>query len=352
MNLTDPGQEGQLVSVAFDMCAFEVRVDWFKGRCYEEHVCYHKRFTRYQCFEGIEKGGGGPFHPDLLVFESTKQDGKEIGVRVGREFYQLLPFALSRDAKCTYAVRPGVTGVPTSNGHLLALFVLKQLSPESGGRVVGESLELDEVSEAVPDVPESAVEGEAVPAPVSDREVVKAVARVKAVVPEPVRGHVAVGRKLKLAYIPGEMFALGSFDGLCLGEIETYRIVRTFAKQAGGGSELYYNQVGISQLCGLLEGRKADMLVRRKDEKRREIERIRTSLTSVRRYIKGLMKRGLFERVARGRPKRKRDGRSYVSRYQVAMSERQRFKMLIERKKRRGTERPYARLFRGLVPIP
>ncbi|MBA7552862.1 hypothetical protein ES705_45439 [subsurface metagenome] len=208
------------------------------------------------------------------------------------------------------------------------------------------------MSEAVPDVADSAFEGEAVPAPVSDREAVKAVARVKAVVPEPVRGHVPVGRKLKLAYIPGEMFALGSFDGLCLGEIETYRIVRTFAKQAGGGSEFYYNQVGISQLCGLLEGRKADMLVRRKDEKRREIERIRTSLTSVRRYIKGLMKRGLFERVAKGRPKRKKDGRSYVSRYQVAMSERQRFKMLIERKKRRGDKRPYARLLRGLVPIP
>jgi hypothetical protein len=218
--------------------------------------------------------------------------------------------------------------------------------------MVGESLVIDEVSEAVPDVPESGVKGEAVPAPVSDREGVKAVARVKAVVPEPVRGHVAVGRKLKLAYIPGEMFALGSFDGLCLGAIETYRIVRTFAKQAGGGSDFYYNQVGISQLCGLLEGRKADMLVRRKDEKRREVEKIRTSLSRVKVYVVRLMKRGLLERVARGRPKRRKDGRSYVSRYQVAMSERQRFKMLIERKKRRGAKRPYARLFRGLVPIP
>ncbi|MBA7538261.1 hypothetical protein ES705_30535 [subsurface metagenome] len=352
MNLTDPGQEGQLVSVAFDMCAFKVRVDRFKGRCYEEHVCYTEPFSRYQCIEGIEKAPRGRLDPDLLAFESTKQDGKEIGVRVGREFYQLLPFGLSRDVKCTYAVRPGVTGVPTSTGHLLALFILKQLSPESGGRMVGESLELDEVSEAVPDVPESAVKGEAVPAPVPDREDVKAVARVEAVVPESVRGHAPVGRKLPLAYIPGEMFALGSFDGLCLGAIETYRIVRTFAKQAGGGSEFYYNQVGVAQLCGLLEGRKADMLVRRKDEKRREVEKIRTSLSRVKVYVVRLMKRGLLERVSRGRPKRRKDGRSYVSRYQVAMSEKQRFKMLIERKKRRGAKRPYARLLRGLVGTP
>jgi len=218
--------------------------------------------------------------------------------------------------------------------------------------MVGESLVIDEVSEAVPDVTESAVKGEGVPAPVSDREDVKVVARVKAVVPKPVRGHAPVGRKLPLAYIPGEMFALGSFDGLCLGAIETYRIVRTFAKQAGGGSESYYNQVGISQLCGLLEWRKADMLVRKKDEKRREIEKIRTSLTRVKGYVAGLMKRGLVERVSRGWPKRRKDGRSYVSRYQVAMSEKQRFKMLIERKKQGRNKRPYARLFRGFVPIP
>ena len=352
MRITDAGREGQVIQVIFDMDVFKLSVDWLKGPGYKEHVCYTEGFSRYQCFEGIEKAPDGRFDPYLLPFENASGDGQKIGVRVGREFYDVLPFRGIRDAICTYAVRPGFEGVPTSTGQLLALFVLKQFSAECPARMVGERLVIDEVSEAVPDVQESAVESEPVPAPVSDREAVKAVARVEAVVTEPVRGHVPVGRKLKLAYIPGEMFALGSFDGLCLGEIETYRIVRTFAKQAGGGSEFYYNQVGISQLCGLLEGRKADMLVRRKDEKRREIERIRTSLTSVRRYIKGLMKRGLFERVARGRPKRKRDGRSYVSRYQVAMSERQRFKMLIERKKRRGTERPYARLFRGLVPIP
>jgi len=334
MNLTDPGQEGQLVSVAFDMRALKMRVDWFKGRCYEEHVCYHKGFTRYQCFERIEKGGGGRFHPYLLVFESTKQDGKEIGVRVGREFYQLLPFALGRDAKCTYAVRPGVTGVPTSTGHLLALFILKQLSPESSGRMVGESLVINEVSEAVPDVPESAVKGEAVPAPVSDREDVKAVARVEAVVAEPVRGHVPVGRKLPLAYIPQEMFDLGSFDGLCLGEMETYRIVRTFAKQAGGGSKFYYNQVGILQLCEILERRVADMLVRRKDERRREIEKIRMNRENVRNYVLGLIKRGLLERPVKGRPTSPEYGPGYVSKYQVAMSEYQRFRMLIERKKK------------------
>ncbi len=352
MNLTDPGQEGQLVSVAFDMVAFKMRVDYFKGPGYEEHRSYKEGFGRYHCFEGIEEAPRGRFDPDLLRFESTEKDGKEIGVRVGREFYDRLPFAVVRDAVCSYVVRPGITGVPTSTGQLLALFVLKQLSAECPARMVGGRLVIEELSEAVPDVPESGEVAEAVPAPVSDREVVKAVARVKAVVPKPVRGHAPVGRKLPLAYIPGEMFALGSFDGLCLGEIETYRIVRTFAKKAGGDSEFYYNQVGVAQLCGLLEGRKADMLVRRKDEKRREVEKIRTSLSRVKVYVVRLMKRGLLERVARGRPKRKRDGRSYVSRYQVAMSERQRFKMLIERKKRRGAKRPYARLLRGLVGTP
>jgi len=34
MRLTEEGQEGQLVSVAFDMGAFEVGVDWFEGPCY------------------------------------------------------------------------------------------------------------------------------------------------------------------------------------------------------------------------------------------------------------------------------------------------------------------------------
>ncbi|MBA7551891.1 hypothetical protein ES705_44442 [subsurface metagenome] len=352
MRITDAGREGQVVQVIFDMDVFKLSVDWLKGPGYKEHVCYTEGFSRYQCFKGIKKARRGPFDPYLLPFESAGGDRQKIMLSVGREFYDVLPFRGIRDAICSYTVRPGVEGVPVSTDQLLALFVLKQFSAECPARMVGERLVIDEVSEAVPGVPESGVKGEAVPAPVSDREVVKAVARVKAVVPEAVRGHVPVGRKLKLAYIPSEMFALGSFDGLCLGEIETYRIVRTFAKQAGGGSEFYYNQVGISQLCGLLEGRKADMLVRRKDERRREIEKIRTSDRSVRRYINRLVKRGLFERVARGRPKRKKDGRSYVSRYQVAMSERQRFKMLIERKKRRGVKRPYARLLRGLVPIP
>ncbi|MBA7546878.1 hypothetical protein ES705_39279 [subsurface metagenome] len=352
MRLADTGREGQVVQVIFGMDVFKVSVDWLKGPGYKEHVCYTEGFGRYQCFKGIKKARRGPFDPYLLPFESASGDGQKIMLSVGREFYDVLPFRGIRDAICTYAVRPGVAGVPTSTGQLLALFVLKQFSAECPARMVGERLVIDEVSEVVPDVPESAPEGEAVPAPVSDREVVKAVARVEAVVPEPVRGHVPVGRKLKLAYIPGEMFALGSFDGLCQGAIETYRIVRTFAKQAGGGSEFYYNQVGISQLCGLLERRKADMLVRRKDERRREIEKIRKSETSVRRYVTGLMKRGLLEEVVDGRPTSPEFGPGYVSKYQVAMSEKQRFKMLIERKKRRGDKRPYARLLRGLVPIP
>ncbi|MBA7535393.1 hypothetical protein ES705_27646 [subsurface metagenome] len=352
MNLTDPGREGQLVSVGFDIAAFEMRVDYFKGPGYKEHVGYKEGFSRYQCFKGIEKAPRGPFNPYLLPFENASGDGQKIGVRVGREFYDRLPFRAIQGAKCTYSVRPGFEGVPVSKDQLLGLSVVKEFSPECPARMVDGRLVIDEVSEAAPDVPESAVESEPVPAPVSDLEAVKAVARVKAVVPGPAAKHPPVGRKLKLAYIPGEMFDLGSFDGLCLGEIETYRIVRTFAKQAGRGSKFYYNQVGILQLCGLLEIRKADMLVRKKDEKRREVEKIRISNRSVRRYIKGLRKRGLLIRVAKGRQSSPEFGPGYVSKYQVAMSEPQRFKMAIKRKKRRGGKRPYARLFRGLVPIP
>ncbi len=332
MNLTDPGREGQLVSVGFDIAAFEMRVDYFKGPGYKEHVCYTEGFSRYQCFEGIEKVPEGRFNPYLLPFENASGDGQRIGVRVGREFYDRLPFRAIQGAKCTYSVRPGFEGVPVSKDQLLGLSVVREFSPECPARMVGKRLVIDEVSEAVPDVADSAFEGEAVPAPVSDREGVKAVARVKAVVPEPVRGHVPVGRKLPLHYIPEEMFDLGSFDGLCLGEIETYRIVRTFAKKAGRGSKFYYNEVGILQLCGLLERRKADMLVRKKDEKRREIEKIRTSKTSVRRYIEGLIKRGLLEEVVDGRPSSPEFGPGYVSKYKVAMSESQRFKMAIKRK--------------------
>ena len=334
MRITDAGREGQLVLVWFDLRAFDATVDWSWGDEPQEHKTYKMGFGRYRCFKGIEEAPRGAFEPELLRFESTQGDGKEIGVRVGREFYDVLPFSVVQGAKCTYSVRPGFDGVPTSTSQLVGLYVLKQFSPECPARMVGGRLVIEEVSEAVPGVPESVEVAEAVPAAVSDREAVKAVARVEALVTEPVPKHPPVGRKLPLAYIPEEMFAKGSFDGLCLGKIETYRIVRTFAKQAGGGSERYYNEVGILQVRKLLERRKADMLVRRKDERRREIEKIRTSLTRVKAYVVGLMERGLLERVVKGRPTSPKYGPGYVSKYQVAMSEWQRFKMLIERKKK------------------
>ncbi len=77
-----------------------------------------------------------------------------------------------------------------------------------------------------------------------------------------------------------------------------------------------------------------------------------TGLSIVKEYVVRLMKRGLLERPVKGRPSSPEYGPGYVSKYKVAMSESQRFKMAIERKKRRGGKRPYARLFRGLVPIP
>ena len=334
MNLTDAGREGQLVFLWFDLRTFKVSIDWSWGDEPEEHKAYEKGFSRYGCFEGIEKAPRGRFDPDLLRFKSTEQDGKEIGVRVGREFYDVLPFPHVQGAMCLYSARPGFDGVPKSTSQLLAVFVFKWFSPECPARMVDGRLVITELSEAVPDVPESVEVAEGVAAAVPDREAVKARARLEAVVPEPVRGHPPVGRKLKLHYIPEEMFDLGSFDGLCLGEIETYRIVRTFAKQAGRGSEFYYNQVGILQLCGLLERRKGDMLVRKKDERRREIEKIRMNRENVRNYVLGLIERGLLERPVKGRPSSPEYGPGYVSKYKVAMSESQRFKMAIKRKEK------------------
>ena len=52
------------------------------------------------------------------------------------------------------------------------------------------------------------------------------------------------------------------------------------------------------------------------------------------------MKRGLLERVVKGRPSSPEYGPGYVSKYQVAMSEWQRFKMLIERKKKGRKKKP------------
>lgn len=334
MNLTDAGRESQLVVVWFDLYKREVTVDWSWGDEPQEHKTYKKRLSYYRCFRGIKKVPRGPFDPYLVPFKNTNNPDQEIGLSVGQEFYDVLPFRGIRDAICSYSVRPGVEGVPVSTDQLLFVSVMKWFSPECPARMIGEKLVIDELSGALHDVAESGVEGEAVPAPVRDRETVKAVARVEALLPEPARGHAPVGRKLPLAYIPQEMFDSGSFDGLCLGHIETYRIVRTFAKKAGGDSEFHYNQVGILQLCGLLERRVGDMLVRRKDERQREIERIRTSETSVRRYITGLIKRGLLEEIVDGRPSSPKYGPGYVSKYQVAMSESQRFKMLIERKKK------------------
>jgi len=325
MRLADTGRESQLVVVWFDLYKREVTVDWSWGDEPEEHKTYKERFGHYRCFKGIEKARRGPFDPYLVPFESASGDRQKIMLSVGREFYDVLPFRGVRDAICSYSVRPGFEGVPTSTGQLVALCVVKEFSPKCPARMVGGRLVIEELSEAVPDVAESAVDGEAVPAAVPDREVVKAVARVEALLPEAIPKHPPVGRKLPLAYIPQEMFDSGSFDGLCLGEIETYRIGRTFAKKAGGDSEFHYNEVGGSQLRKLLERRKADMLVRRKDERRREIERMSTGLSVVKEYVVGLMKRGLFERVVKGRPSSPEYGPGYVSKYQVAMSEWQRF---------------------------
>jgi len=153
---------------------------------------------------------------------------------------------------------------------------------------------------------------------------------------KPLRKFERVGRRLKLYFIPPAFYNSASFAGLKLGEIETYRIIRTYAPLAGGGSKKRYNEVGIMQLCGLLKRRKADLLSFVRGEKRKDVEKIRISDRSVRRYLKKLLKRGLLDRVVKGVPKSYKTGRSYVSKYLVVTSEKQWYRLIQERKKRRS----------------
>lgn len=167
-----------------------------------------------------------------------------------------------------------------------------------------------------------------------------------AFIPGRMKGHLTVvegipevetvGRRLKLYYIPSDFYNSASFAGLKLGEIELYRIMRTYAPVVGGGNKNRYNEVGIKQLCGLLEQRKADLLLSVRGEKRKEVLKIKISETSVKRYVKGLLKRGLLVRVVEGWPRSYKTGQAYVSKYLVVTSEKQRFKLIQERKERRS----------------
>ncbi|MBA7677061.1 hypothetical protein ES703_85309 [subsurface metagenome] len=84
-----------------------------------------------------------------------------------------------------------------------------------------------------------------------------------------------------------------------------------------------------------MEVRKADLLMSVRGERRKEVEKIKTSETSVRRYVTRLSKRGLLGRVVKGRPSSLEFGPGYVSKYRVAVSEKQRYKFVQERKKKR-----------------
>ena len=143
-------------------------------------------------------------------------------------------------------------------------------------------------------------------------------------------GFRSVGRELKLAWLPVEIYEEKSFSKLKLGEQELYRICRTYAKHAVKETKPAYVEIGIAQAAGLLERRKKDMLASSSAVNRKAALKIRTNTYAVRRYFKTLKKNYWLECFVRGRP---RKGSPYVSRYVVAMSEKQRFKMLMMWKK-------------------
>ena len=157
----------------------------------------------------------------------------------------------------------------------------------------------------------------------------------------------SVGRKFKLRWIDSSFWESRAFEGLALGARELYRILLTFSKRPGGGSRYRYCQIGIEQARGLLDRRKEDLLRTKRGERRKEALGIGITERSVRRYLEALKKRGLIIQVVRGRPSDPaRDTSPYVSKYLVVVSERQRFKLTLDRKKglgprsRRSRRRP------------
>lgn len=141
----------------------------------------------------------------------------------------------------------------------------------------------------------------------------------------------SVGRELKLAWLPADLYESDSFQKLKLGEQELYRIYRTYSKQAGGESKNSYVRMGISQAGGLLERRKKDMIGSSNHGSRKVAEKIGTYKSSIKRYSLTLQKAGWIKKIVRGRPP---EGRPYVNKYLVVKSEKQRFRAVVKKKKK------------------
>ena len=144
--------------------------------------------------------------------------------------------------------------------------------------------------------------------------------------------------RLKLYHIPVAFYNSESFQNLKRGAIELYRIIRTFSKFPENESLYRYNSAGLAQLCELMERRKEELLATCTAKKRAEIEKIRTSIRSVGRYKDMLCKRCLLYQVVTGKCNVKWGRLSYVSKFLVVVSEKQRFKLINDAKRARASK--------------
>ena len=141
----------------------------------------------------------------------------------------------------------------------------------------------------------------------------------------------SVGRKLKLSFLPAELYESPSFEKLKFQEQEVYRILYTYCKLAGGKSLNSYISIGADQAAELLERRKKDMLGSRNPVSRKAAEKISTSYRSTRRHLQKLRKAGWIVCVLRGNPS---ESGNFVSKYLVVKSEKQWKKRWVEKKKK------------------
>jgi len=150
----------------------------------------------------------------------------------------------------------------------------------------------------------------------------------------------SVGQKLKLAFIPGDFLDSKPFQGISRGQLELYRIHRTFKPKEKGRALYRYSEMGDKQLCGYMKKRKSDLLMTARGNKRKEIERMGTSERSIRNYNAGLLRRGLLIPVYHGWPDKG------VARRIVCTSEKQVIKLRLLRysKIRENREREAKRI--------
>jgi len=150
----------------------------------------------------------------------------------------------------------------------------------------------------------------------------------------------SVGKKLKLAFILGDFLDSKPFQGISKGQLESYRIHRTFKPEEKGKALYRYSEMGDKQLSGYMKKRKSDLLMTARGKKRKEIERMGTSTRSIQNYNAALLRRGLLIPVYHGWPDKG------VARRIVCTSEKQVIKLRLLRysKIRENREREARRI--------